>query len=392
MSKVIDANVLKTDAAVSLKAQSKELRELSRRIHDHPELGYKEVKAAGWLTGYLERHGFAIEQGIYGLPTAFRASYGSGRPAVALLAEYDALPKIGHACGHNIIAGCAVGGAVAAKAAVDRCGGCVQVVGTPAEELFGGKMPMVEAGAFKGVDVALMVHPGSYNCAITEALACIGLDVEFYGRAAHAAAQPELGINALDAMLLSFNAINSLRQHIKSTARIHGIITDGGEAANIVPAHSAGTFIVRATDNEYLDELMERVLNCFRGAAQATGARLEYKWAEARYAPLKNNMTLGRLFRQNLAATGRRVYLREPTDSTGSTDMGNVTQVVPGIHPNVAIAPPGINVHTVELAAAAAAEAGMQGMQDAAAALAGTVIDLLSSPPPLAAVKREFAG
>jgi amidohydrolase len=387
----LNIEALKSSVIKDIDGRRRELRSLSLKIHAHPELGYKEVEAAAWLGEYLEKNGFRVERGIYGLPTAFRASYGKGRPSIALLAEYDALPGVGHACGHNLIAGCAMGGAVASRLAVDRIGGRVLVFGTPAEELFGGKMVMVKAGAFNDVDAVMMVHPGSHNIAVTEALACIGLDVEFFGKAAHASAQPELGINALEAMILSFNAINSLRQHIRSSARIHGIITDGGEAANVVPAHSAGTFIVRARDDAYLDVLMSRTLDCFAGAAAATGARLEYRWSDLRYAPLRNNPTLARLFRQNLQATGRRVYVNDPSHAVGSTDMGNVSQVAPGIHPNVAIAPENVLAHSPEFAAAAASDAGIEGMLDAARALAGTVVDLLSNPDTVKRVRQEFA-
>jgi amidohydrolase len=392
MSKNSAIAELKALVIKEVEAHHDQLRELSLKIHATPELGFHETKASGWLTQYLEKNGFSIERGISGLPTAFKGSYGGGKPAIAILAEYDALPKLGHACGHNLIAGSAVGAGVASKAAIDRFGGSVLVIGTPAEELFGGKAIMAERGVFNSVDMAMMVHPGVYDAATTQALACIGLDVEFLGKAAHASAQPEAGINALEAMLLSFAAINSLRQHIKDKARIHGIITDGGEAANIVPAHSAGIFIVRAEDNGYLDELRERVLDCFVGAAAATGARLEYHWGKVRYAPLRNNLALARLFRQNMQSLGRKVLLANPSKAFGSTDMGNVSQLVPAIHPDVAIAPKEVIAHSPEFAQAAASEAGIKGMLDSAKALAMTIVDLVSSPEIVARVKQEFEG
>jgi len=381
---------LKASVIKEVEAHHDQLRDLSLKIHSTPELGFHEVKAVGWLTQYLEKNGFSIERGICGLPTAFAGSYGQGKPAIAIVAEYDALPKLGHACGHNLIAGSTVGAGVASKPAIDRFGGSVLVIGTPAEELYGGKAIMVERGAFNNADMAMMVHPGVYDAVTTQALACIGLDVEFFGKAAHASAQPEAGINALDAMLLSFTAINSLRQHIKDKARIHGIITDGGEAANIVPAHSAGTFIVRAEDDAYLDELRERVLNCFVGAATATGARLEYRWGKVRYAPLRNNLALARLFRQNMQSLGRKVLLSNPTKAFGSTDMGNVSQIVPSIHPDVAIAPKEVIAHSPEFAAAAASEQGIKGMLDTAKALAMTIVDLVANPEIVARIKQEF--
>jgi amidohydrolase len=237
-------------------------------------LGFQEKKASAWLTAFLADNGFKVELGSYGLETAFRATYGEGKPVIALLAEYDALPEMGHACGHNLIGTASVGGAVGAQKAVDEYGGQIVVLGTPAEELYGGKVTMAQRGAFADLDAAMMVHPGGHDSVVTEALACQGLNIEFFGKASHAAGRPESGINALAAMILSFNAIDALRQHIKSKARIHGIITDGGQAANVVPAHSAGNFLVRAPDETYLAELKEKVLNCFKGAAQATGARL----------------------------------------------------------------------------------------------------------------------
>jgi amidohydrolase len=381
---------LKNSITSGVDRQRRHLSELSRKIHDNPELGFQETQAVTWLTGYLEGNGFRLERGICELATAFRASYGEGRPVVGILAEYDALPKLGHACGHNIIAGAAVGAAVAARLAIDKFGGSVCVIGTPAEEIYGGKVIIADRGGFNDIDAAMMVHPGVRDLATTQALAARQLDVEFFGKAAHAAARPEMGINALDAMILSFTAINSLRQHIKDGARIHGVITDGGEAANIVPAHSAATFIVRAQDNTYLEELRPRVVDCFTGAAVATGARLEHRWDDVSYASLKNNLTLARLFCQNMERLGRKMQMNDPDYAFGSTDMGNVSHLVPSIHPFVAIAPREVLAHSPEFAAAAASDAGRQGMLDAAKALAMTVADLLASPELLGKVREEF--
>jgi amidohydrolase len=274
--------------------------------------------------------------------------------------------------------------------AVDRFGGSVVVIGTPGEELYGGKAIMVERGAFDGVDIAMIMHPGVVDVAVTRSLACQTLDVEFIGRSAHAAAQPEAGINALEAMIQSFTAINSLRQHIKDSARIHGIITDGGEAPNIVPAHSAGTFIVRAEENDYLDELKDKVINCFTGAANASGAKLKYKWGEVRYASMRNNMTLAEIFGHNMQTLGRKMLLVNPERSSGSTDMGNVSHQVPSIHPYVAIAPPDILIHSRQFAEAAVSEDGIKGLLDAAKAMAMTVVDLLANHETVTRVKEEF--
>ena len=386
----MDTERLKASVIEEIDARCHQLSELSLKIHSNPEPGFQEVKAARWLTHYLKENGFSIEQGICELPTAFRGSYGQGKPAIAILAEYDALPNLGHACGHNLIAACAVGAGIASKPAIDQFGGSILVIGTPAEELYGGKAIMADRGAFNNLDIAMMVHPGAHDTATTQSLACVALEVEFWGKAAHAAARPEAGINALEAMLQSFTAINSLRQHIKDKARIHGIITDGGEAANIVPAHSAGTFLVRAEDDTYLDELKQRVINCFIGAATASGARLEYKWGDIHYAPLRNNLSLAQLFSQNMQSLGRKVKLSDPDKTFGSTDMGNVSQLVPSIHPSVAIAPMEVVTHSPQFASAAASEAGIHGLLDAAKALSMTVVDLVANPELVDKVKEEF--
>ncbi|TET50073.1 MAG: M20 family peptidase [Dehalococcoidia bacterium] len=380
---------LKLKIKDSVELQREQLIQLSLNIHNNPELAFEEEKASAWLTGYLQEHGFRIVRGITGLATAFQASCGQGRPAIALLAEYDALPKLGHACGHNIIGVSAVGAAVASKCVIDQLGGSVVVVGTPAEEGLGGKIEMVRAGAFNDLDVAMMIHPNGLNMATIEALACSTLDVEFFGRPAHAASQPHKGINALEAMVLAFTSIDSLRQHVRGDARIHGIITDGGEAPNIVPAHSAAEFLVRASDNEYLAEVRDKVLNCFRGASVASGARLEYRWRDKTYAPMKNNVTMAQLFSRNLESLGRQVVPFDSSFGFGSTDMGNVSQVVPSIHPTIAIASPEVPAHTPEFAAAAASEAGHEGLIDAAKAMAMTVADILQ-PGKLDRIRQEF--
>ncbi|MFC2066299.1 M20 family metallopeptidase [Chloroflexota bacterium] len=386
----MDTDKFKTSVTDEIDACYRQLSELSLKIHSNPELAFQEFKAATWLTEYLEENGFSVEKGICDLPTAFRGSYGQGEPVIAILAEYDALPKLGHACGHNLIAASAIGAGVASKLAVDKFGGSILVIGTPGEELYGGKVVMAERGAFDNIDVAMIVHPGVINAVAIQALACQTLEVEYFGKAAHASARPDEGINALEAMLQSFTAINSLRQHIKDKARIHGIITDGGEAANIVPAHSSGNFIVRAEENSYLDKLKERVINCFTGAATASGARLEYKWGDVRYDSMLNNLTLARLFRRNTQSLGRRTHLIDSNKGFGSTDMGNVSQLVPSIHPLIAIASPEVLIHSPQFAMAAASEEGRRGLLDAAKALAMTVIDLVANPEVVARVKDEF--
>lgn len=379
---------LKTKVIAEVDARRDELIRLSRRIHRSPELGFQEAKAAGWLTGYLEDNGFKVEKGICQLPTAFRGRYGNTEPTIALLAEYDALPGVGHACGHNIICTAAVGAAVALKSTVDKIGGSVAVIGTPGEEVYGGKIIMAERGAFADIDAAMIIHPSVSDIANTQALACIGLEVEFRGKAAHASAFPEEGVNALEAMIQAFNAINSLRQHIDQRARIHGIITSGGEAPNIVPAHTAGSFLVRAMDNAYLEELKAKVLNCFKAASVATGARLKYKWT-AYFAPLQTNYTLVDLFVKNMATLGRKLGPSRGT-ALGSSDVGNVSVLVPTIHPMLAIAPPEISIHSPEFAAAAISAEGVRGLIDGARAMAMTAVDLMAQPRLIAKVREEF--
>ena len=384
----MDIEKLKEMVIGEVDAHQSELIELSLMIHQNPEVAFKEVKAAAWLTEYLESKGFNVERGICQLATAFKGSYGTGKPAVALLAEYDALPKIGHGCGHNIIGTTAVGAAVAARKAVDAAGGSVVVIGTPAEESYGGKVLMAERGAFQDIDAAMLAHPHGVDMASMRSLACIRLEVQFFGKAAHAAGSPDRGVNALEAMIQAFNGINSLRQHINERARIHGIITHGGEAPNVVPDYTAATFLVRSEWESYLDELKEKVLNCFKAASLATGARLEYEWSSY-YAPLKCNLALADLFGKNMETLGRSV-LPPMRRGLGSSDMGNVSVLVPSIHPMVAITTLDVVAHSPEFAEAAASEAGNRGLLDGAKAMAMTVVDLITQPETMKKVQEEF--
>lgn len=385
----MDIDKLKADVIAEIDAHYRELSELSQKLHDNPEIAFEEQQASSWLAAFLERNGFDVEKGICELPTAFRGRYGAGRPVIAFLAEYDALPKLGHACGHNLIAASSVAAGLASRRAVDELGGSIVVFGTPGEELYGGKAIMAERGAFTDIDMAMIAHPGGGNTVVMNTLACETLEVEFIGKAAHAAAEPETGISALEAMIQSFNAINSLRQHIRDRARINGVITDGGEAANIVPAHTAATFIARAENDAYLDELKQKVVNCFNGASRATGAKLKYKWGE-HYAAMFNNLTMARLFKQNMQSLGHPIRLGDNTMMTFSTDVGNVSQLVPTIQPLVAIAPQDIQLHTPEFARVTATEEALRGLLDAARAMAMTVVDILAGPETAERVWEEF--
>ncbi len=387
-----DVGDLKQRAAAEIDGRREELVELSLQIHANPEIAFEEVKSAALLADYLERNGFAVERGICQIPTAFRASYGSGEPRVAIIAEYDALPGVGHGCGHNIIgtASCAAG--IAVRQFVDETGGMVQVIGTPAEEAAGGKVYMAARGAFDGLTCAMMVHPGNRNTAVAYALACLELDVEFTGRAAHAAARPEAGLNALDAMVAAFVNLGLLRQQVRDSARIHGIITDGGQAVNVIPHHTAAKFLIRTEEDDYMDDVLKaKVLACFEGAAKATGCEMSYKWGEeSRYKTVRTNMALAEAYRANIESLGRTVVDPESRRSMGSTDMGNVSQIVPGIHPAIAIAPWDVPIHTTDFREIAASEPGHLGLMDSAKAMAMTAVDVLTDAGLRRAMRDEF--
>ncbi|MCH7510735.1 MAG: M20 family metallopeptidase [Chloroflexi bacterium] len=387
-----DIQKLKDRVTAKVEALREELIELSLRIHAHPELAFQEEQASAWLADYLESHGFRVVRGICDLPTAFRAERGEGAPRVALLAEYDALAAIGHGCGHNIIATSSVAAGIASSVVVEETGGTIVVIGTPAEEVYGGKVLMARRGAFDELDAAMLCHPGSRNAVYAHTLACAELQVEYFGKEAHASSRPEAGVNALDALIFAFNGIAALRQHIRGSARIHGIITDGGQAPNIVPGHAAGGFLVRAADEEYLEELKVRVIACLEAGALATGARMEYRWGEAQYAAMRTNNPLAEAYRSNLVAVGREVTDDESRRSMGSTDMGNVSALLPAIHPTIAIAPREVSAHSPEFARWAASEDGHRGLLDAAKALAMTAVDVLVVAELRQQMQEAFAG
>ncbi|MEE8556627.1 MAG: M20 family metallopeptidase [Myxococcota bacterium] len=353
---------------------------VSREIHAHPELAFEEHQAADLLTGVLEKAGLVVKRGAYGLPTAFEAEVTSERGAsVALLAEYDALPEIGHSCGHNIIASAALGAGLALHTLADRLPGRIRILGTPAEEKGAGKELMAREGAFEGVDAALMIHPAGVNLVTMPSLAVAEVEVRYRGEAAHASAMPQRGINALDALVVAYQAIAALRQHIQSTERIHGIVTDGGQAPNIVPERSAGLFYVRAADRTDLEALKLRVEGCFRAGAEATGATVEIAWGGADYLDIRRNEPLEGAFQRNAESLGRTFfpYDKLPASVAGSTDMGNVSHRVPSIHPMVAAAPIHCTIHNAEFARWAGSETGDQAALDGAKALAMTAIDVL---------------
>lgn len=382
-----DVESAKRGAAERVDADRARLLELSGRIHAHPELAFEEHRAAAWLCEYLESRGLAVERGAYGLPTAFAARAGSGHPRVAVLCEYDALPGIGHACGHNVIAAAGAGAGAALAAAVAETGGSVVVLGTPAEEGGGGKVVMARAGAFAEIDAAMMIHPASLELLSMNTLAVTSVEVEYRGRAAHAAAAPHRGVNALDGLVTAYQAIAQLRQHIRATERVHGIITNGGQAPNVVPERAAGVFLVRAATEQQRAQLRERVEACFRAGALASGAECHLRQVGEDYSDLWTNQALAAAYQANLAHLGRQIA---DAQVTGSTDMGNVSKLVPSIHPMVSIAPAGVALHTEEFARYAASPSGQRGVLDGAKALAMTAIDVLATPALGAAARAGF--
>jgi amidohydrolase len=368
-----------------------DLEALSRKIHDHPELAYQEVQAAGWLSEYLAAQGFAVERGVAGVETAFRATVETGRgPTIAILCEYDALPAIGHACGHNVIATAGAGAGAALAAVRDRLpAGRIQVIGTPAEEGGGGKVKLIQGGVFTGVDAAMMIHGFDRWILHQDLLGIVRIGFEFTGKAAHASADPWEGVNALDAVIQTFNNVSMLRQQVRPQARIHGIVTQGGAAPNIIPEVAACTFYVRAVTLDYMWDLRRRVVACAEGAATATGCTLRVIDVEAPYEPLKRNDTLLGLFRANMLAAGGVESPALP-DRMGSSDIGNVSQVIPAIQPMVQIAPLGTPIHSRAFEAAAVSTLARQGMCQAAKTMAMTTYDLLADPGLVAKARAEF--
>ncbi len=309
---------------------------LSHRIHANPEIKWEEERACAWLGEALTGYGFAVDSGICNLPTAFQATAGSGPLHVVVCAEYDALPGIGHACGHNVIAAAAAGAGIALAEVADDLGLTVTVLGAPAEEGGGGKILLLERGAFEGVHAAMMVHPSPYEAAEMPIIASTDFHLHYTGKEAHAAAYPQLGVNAADALVVAQTAIGLLRQHLRPTDRVHGIVLKGGDAPNIVPAHTVGRWMVRATTLEELDDVRAKVLRCFEAGALATGSRLEVVGDVEPYAEMRHDHDLSAAYQRNAEALGR-TFPERLDRGAGSTDMGNVSLAVPSIHPTLGI-------------------------------------------------------
>lgn len=368
-----------------------ELTEISRYLYENPELGDEEYKAVELLTEYFSKKGFSVESSIYGLSTTFRAEYDSGKEGahIALFCEYDALPQIGHGCGHNLISSMSAGAALGLKAVLDQTGGKVTVFGTQAEETSGVKGILAEKGAFDEVTAAMMAHPNAVSEESGSSLALNALKFEYLGKSAHAAAIPEKGINALDGVILLFNGINALRQHVTSDVRIHGIISNGGAAPNIVPDYAEAKFYVRSKHKENLASVVEKVKECAEGASKMTGAAVKITRFENAYDNLRTNQTLSALFSANLREMGE-TEIRPAGDGIGSIDIGNVSHVVPVIHPWIGVGDPSLIIHSKEFADHTVTSKGWDVIYRGACALALTGYDVITSDEVRENIKAEF--
>jgi len=384
-------DTLKERLGLEVESLADELFAVSDFLLENPEIAYDEFKACDHLSRVLKRKGFRVKNGVGNVETSFMARPADckpSRPSVALLAEYDALPKIGHGCGHNLIAAASLGAAIALRRILgDQAGGLV-LVGTPAEEGGGGKVRLAESGVFNEIDAAMMFHPGSMNIPGKGMLGRIKFKMEFFGRTAHASGSPDKGINALDALVLAYSGINALRQGLRPDARIHGIITHGGDAPNIIPDYAAGLFYVRAGSCTYRDELLEQVKKCGQGAALATGAEFNLEVHQPLLDPMKRNPCLEAMVKSNMTALG--ITIDEDDGRRGSSDMGNLSHYLPAIHPYLAIVAPEIPGHSAEFRDATTSPRGRQTLLNAAKMLAMTALDYLSLPELREKVRQDF--
>ena len=368
----------KARAEQAFAAVEEELGEINQWMYDHPEIGFEEFETSARLAGFLSEHGFSVEYPAYGLETAFVARIGNSGPEVVICAEMDALPTVGHACGHNVIATSALGAGVALASLVEELGVTVTVLGTPAEEKLGGKVDLINAGAFAGAAASMMVHPSNSDVVDPNALAVRHIDVEFHGKDSHAAFAPQLGVNALDAFVQAYVNISTLRQAMYPTDKIHAIITQGGDAPNIIPSYTRSSWYVRTDTQERMEELYGKVMACFQAAATATGCSWNVEMVGHPFEDLTNNPVMVELFSANSAALGRTMGrgADEEPGAAGSTDMGNVSHVVPSIHPFLTINPGDHVNHQPEFAAHTVTPDGKQAIRDGALAMAWTIIDL----------------
>ena len=355
----------------------RELTEISRWMYDNPELGDAEFESSARLAKFLGEHGFEVTYPTYGLSTAFEANVGSSGPRVVICAEYDALPQVGHACGHNIIATSSVGAGISLAGLADELGIRVTVLGTPAEEGGGRKIDLIEAEAFEDAAASMLIHPSRHDLVDPKLLAAQGFVATFHGKTAHAAATPQLGINALDAFVGAYNNISTLRQQFESGDRVHGVITEGGGAPNVIPDLTRSRWIVRAATADRFDAIKQKVLACFEAAAQSSGCRLEIEYEGEPYVDLISNPVMTALFAANCIALGRSMptFADSGIETSASSDMGNVSHVVPSIHPSLAIETEAVN-HQPEFAAATVTPSGERALRDGALAMAHTIIDM----------------
>ena len=368
-----------------------DLKELNEYIYKNPELGRKEFKACEAHKNLLKKYGFEVEENYIGIPTAYLAKYSSGKKGIKIgyLAEYDALPEIGHGCGHNILGTTSIGAGILLKEYIDEFGGEVLIFGTPAEETFGAKVDMAEAGCFDDIDVAMISHPTGKNHEKSgTSQAMEALQFTFKGKTAHAAGDPYNGINALDGVIQFFNSINALRQQTKDSARIHGIISNGGEAANIIPDLAVANFYVREATTKEMLKLSERVKNCAKGAALATGTSLEIENYEYTFKHLVTNEKLSSIYTKNLELQGIKDI--PMSDPTGSSDCGDVSHHCPTIHTYFPISKCELTGHSIEFAKATITEEAYKGMKEAIFALVMTGKDILADPNLLKEIKDEF--
>ena len=389
-----DVAALRKRALSAIDAQRETLFDISRAIHANPETAYEERAAAGRLSDFLERSGFRVERGYRGLETSYRgdASGKSGSPRVAILAEYDALADLGHGCGHNLIAMIGTAAAVAVREVIGDLEGSVAAIGTPAEEGGGGKVALLRAGGFDDVDAAMMIHPTTgRSLAGRHSLASNRVLVEYFGKAAHAASQPDHGVNALDGLIQLFNAVNAMRQQLRPDARIHGIITNGGSAANVIPDHTVGRFSVRALDRRYQQDVLKRFIACAEGAATATGTKVKVTVHEnAGYENMVFSTPMAERWTAHMRSLGMQVFEARDDERVGSTDMGNVMQVMPAIHPYIAISTEPVPGHSVAFRDLAVTQGALENALVAAKALALTAIDVLADPAVLQRARAEF--
>jgi amidohydrolase len=382
---------MKKEIKEKINGQLAELFEISKYLYANPELGYEEKKASAALIKYLSENGFSVEHPIYGVDTAFKAVCDSGKPGanIGIFCEYDALPEVGHGCGHDLIATIGAGAAVGLKTALGETGGKVTVFGTPAEESSGVKGVFGEQGAYKDITVGMMVHPNGKTIESGISLALKAIEFEYFGKTAHAAAAPEKGVNALDSAIFLFNGINALRQHVDKDVLMHGVIQNGGVVPNLVPDYAVARFYFRAPKKAVLDDVVERVKKLAEGAAMMSGSTLKMHYFENPYDDMVTNKTLSRTFNANLRELGE-TDIEAANDGVGSLDMGNVSHFIPAIHPWVGIGDDKLVLHTKEFADRTVTDKGKELLLRGACALAFTGYDVLTSSELQEEIKKEF--